>query len=114
MLLPAASDPTVLLWFTLLLVLITLVVSTRFRFRQLNQETSPGETSLTRPYLALLLVGSVVILTAASLGMEKPDLQKALIGAVISWPLCRCRLFFLPTLTYVPRQRLSCSIHRRV
>ncbi|PTT67012.1 hypothetical protein [Arthrobacter sp. HMWF013] len=81
---PPASDLTVLLWFVIVLVLISLVVLTVFRFVQLGKETSPGETSLTRPYLALLLVGSVVIITAASLAMDDPDLQKSLVGAVIS------------------------------
>jgi hypothetical protein len=67
------------------LVTFCLIALVAFRFTQHRKSADPKATSLTRPLMAMLLVGAIFVLAAASLGMkESADLQKLLVGAVIS------------------------------
>lgn len=92
---PPASDTTILLWFFMVLLIVSLVALIRFRFNQQKKAVDPSGTSLTRPLLAMLLVGAVILLAAASLGMtESDDVQKLLIGALISLSSAAAAFFF--------------------
>jgi hypothetical protein len=75
-----------------LLVLVGLGSVVWFRFIQHGKRDSA--TSLTRPVLALLLVGTLVILAAASVGFSDPDLRKTLVGAVVSLSAAAAGFYF--------------------
>ncbi|MDP9903297.1 PASTA domain-containing protein [Arthrobacter bambusae] len=82
-------------WFVIVIVLVSLAFVIRFRF---TQEKKGGvATSLTRPLLAILLVGSVTLMAAASLTLSDQsgaDLQKMLVGAVISLSSAAVAFYF--------------------
>lgn len=92
---PPASDTTILLWFFMLMIIVSILALIWFRLRQQKRAVDPSGTSLTRPLLAMLLVGAVILLAAASLGMtEADDVQKLLIGALISLSSAAAAFFF--------------------
>ncbi|WP_369045440.1 IPT/TIG domain-containing protein [Sinomonas sp. P10A9] len=79
------SDATILLWVVMAIVVGSIGFLIRFRFAQQKRSKDPKATSLTRPLLAMLLVGGILIFTAASIEIGSfGDLQKLLVGAIVS------------------------------
>lgn len=83
----AVKDPTqfkMILISVGIIVLVGLVSVLVHRFIMQSKAEVAGEVSMTRPILALLLVGTVLILAAASVTFEDADTRNLLIGGVIS------------------------------
>ncbi|CAH0199901.1 hypothetical protein SRABI83_01877 [Arthrobacter sp. Bi83] len=86
------SAASALLWFVIALVIISLVSIVVFKFRQ--HRARENTTSLTRPILAVLLVGTLVIMSVASLISSNADLQKTLIGPIVSLASAAAGFYF--------------------
>jgi heme/copper-type cytochrome/quinol oxidase subunit 2 len=84
--------PSALLWFVISLVFTSLTSIVVFKFRQHN--THENATSLTRPILAVLLVGTLVTIAVASLISSNADLQKTLIGPIVSLASAAAGFYF--------------------
>lgn len=84
--------PNALLWFVIILVVISLSSIVVFKFRQ--HSTRENTTSLTRPILAVLLVGTLVTIAVASLMSSNADLQKTLIGPIVSLASAAAGFYF--------------------
>jgi hypothetical protein len=84
---PAITDSTrstLILVSVGLLVLLSLVSVLIHRFIMQSKADPGAEASMTRPVLAVLLVGTVLILAAASLTFDDADTRNLLVGGVIS------------------------------
>lgn len=67
-----------------LLVLVGAVAILVHRFRAQSGQPGPEDTSITRPVLALVLVGTLVVLAAASFSIDDKETRNLLIGGVVS------------------------------
>jgi hypothetical protein len=87
-----STAASALLWFVIALVIISLISIVVFKFRQ--HSARENTTSLTRPILAVLLVGTLVIISVASLISSNADLQKTLIGPIVSLASAAAGFYF--------------------
>jgi len=67
-----------------LLVLVGSIAILVHRFRAQSGQPGPDDTSITRPVLALVLVGTLVVLAAASFSISDTQTRNLLIGGVVS------------------------------
>lgn len=67
-----------------LLVLVGAIAILFHRFRAQKSQPGPDDTSITRPVLALVLVGTLVVLAAASFSIDDDQTRNLLIGGVVS------------------------------
>ncbi|QTE30929.1 PASTA domain-containing protein [Pengzhenrongella sicca] len=84
---PAVTDPlrsNLILGAVGLLVLLGLLSVLAHRFIMQSKADAGAEAGMTRPVLAVLLVGTVLILAAASLSFKDTDTRNLLVGGVIS------------------------------
>jgi hypothetical protein len=58
------------------------------------QKDNPAESSMTRPVLAVLLVGTVLILAAASLTFDDAETRNLLVGGVVSLSSAAVAFYF--------------------
>ncbi len=92
----AMSDSTksgLMLAFVGLLVLVGLAAVVWHRLRQAPGETGDA-TSMTRPVLAILLVGTVVVLATASLTLADKETRNLLVGGVVSLASAAVAFYF--------------------
>jgi hypothetical protein len=97
---PSAVVPTVagnntsavLLWLIGTTVVVGLVAVLAHRFIIQMKAADAADSSMTRPVLAVLLVGAVVILAAASLTGDDSQTRNILVGGVVS--LCSAAAAF--------------------
>lgn len=82
----------VLLWLVGIMVVLGFVSVLVHRFIMQWKMPSSPMSSMTRPVLAVLLVGAVVILAAASLGGDDDKTRNIMVGGVIS--LCSAAAAF--------------------
>jgi PASTA domain len=64
------------------------------RFIMQNRAATAAETSMTRPVLAVLLVGTVLILATASLTFDDADTRNLLVGGVVSLSSAAVAFYF--------------------
>jgi hypothetical protein len=84
---PAITDPgrsNIILVSVGLIVLVGLVSVLVHRFIMQRRSASAADSSMTRPVLAILLVGTVLILSAASLTFDDAETRNLLVGGVVS------------------------------
>src|SRR5436305_914826 len=76
------------------IVLVGLVSVTRHKFRMQKERPASAESSMTRPVLAVLLVGTLVILAAASLTFSDAQTRNLLVGGVVSLGSAAAAFYF--------------------
>jgi hypothetical protein len=84
---PAITDSTrsnIVLVSVGLIVLVSLVCVLVHRFIMQKKSANAAESSMTRPVLAVLLVGTLLILAAASLTFDDTETRNLLVGGVVS------------------------------
>jgi hypothetical protein len=92
----AITDSTkqgIVLVFVGVVVIVGLAAVLMHRFMLQSKSTS-DESSMTRPVLALVLVGTVVMLAAASLTLEDEQTRNLLIGGVVSLSSAAVAFYF--------------------
>lgn len=83
-----------ILWFSMLLAVAGLLAVVMHRFIMQRRAVGTGETSMTRPVLAVLLVGAVVVLAAASLSIEDAQARSLLVGGIVSLSSAAAAFYF--------------------
>lgn len=91
-----------------LMVLVGLVCVLMHRF-MIRSRHDAADTSMTRPVLAVLLVGAVLILAAASLSMDDADTRNLLIGGVVSLSSAAVAFYFSSTVATEARRDLMAA-----
>jgi len=92
----AATDTTrsnIILVSVGLIVLVGLASILVHRFI-MQRKAEGGDSSMTRPVLALLLVGTVLILAAASLTFDDADTRNLLVGGTVSLSSAAVAFYF--------------------
>ena len=102
----AGPRQSILLWFIGIMVTIGIVSVLTHRFIQQSKAPDASGSGMTRPVLAVLLVGAIVILAAASLGGADEQSRNILIGGVISLSSTAAAFYFASSGATEARQDL--------
>jgi hypothetical protein len=77
-----------------IVVVVGLISVLIHRFLQQRNASDQSDSTMTRPVLALVLVGTVVVLAAASLAFDDEQTRNLLIGGVVSLSSAAVAFYF--------------------